>query len=152
MGNFIFWAIVASCMVGAIATFRVKRSPAPRTSTGPVPGYTRTDGTELDISGDHLLVGDEQLTPASIETFHSEDRSRLIISFRAGSIDGPGVMAQFKNLARHMQERTSAHVVLLTTIDREPQNPEVQVLYCADELGWAGREQVRWLTRGGSSP
>jgi hypothetical protein len=111
---------------------------------GKTPGYSRTPGNNVSLDESVVALDGVHWHPLSLETFHSSQRSRLILSVEIASMDRE-LKDFFEKLAGEVQARTRANVVYLEA--RSPQGQERSFLYAPDGLGWSGHERLRMIYR-----
>lgn len=118
-----------------------RSSTSLRTRTGPVPGYSYTRGEEVAISPQD--AGFPSATKVvSLEEFHSQSRSRLVLSLLVSSLDelNDGVI----QLAQELQAKSHAHVVLIEC--SLAGGSLLMHLYAPDAKGWTGNDSVSTIT------
>lgn len=134
----IYFAIMLS-MGGAMAVFLNRRNrPHGRTRKGPVPGYSFTVGTEVEL-GD-LLKG-VAFETLSLEEFHSPDRTRIILTLES---DEAALDEALPKIASDLQARAHANVVLVERLHTD--GTKLRHLYAPDGKGWTGQEALSHLT------
>lgn len=140
--NWLFLAFVVSVVGGGIHTFRRIRKPAERTRQSAVPGYTVTGGAEFGIDPEVGLIKGEDWSAETIETFHSRNRSRVVIRLLTKpSLSPTDLRELLGECAREVAERSRARVVL---IEAGPAGePDTALLWAPDGMGWDGVEARR---------
>lgn len=137
--NLLFVAFVISVALGAVLSLRVTRArEQPRTRRGPVPGYSVTNGAEFEFSP-IAGVDAADWRPELIETFHTPDRTRLILTVVLANQTPPHVTERLlRALASDVRERAQALVSVVFGI----KNDEIDAVYliAPDGLGWTGRD------------
>ena len=105
--------------------------PHTRTRRGPIPGYSFTPGSEVNVK---RLPGDPNaFTVLSLEEFHAPERTRLVLTVES---DEPAVDHDLRDIAVALQGQSHANVVLverLTTVGKKRAH-----LFAPDGLGWSG--------------
>jgi len=121
--------------------FHQRSDGALRTRKGPVPGYSFTRGEEVAISPQQLGFP-EETSVVSLEEFHSQTRSRLILSILVASFDG--INESVAQIARELQAKSHAHVVLVQC--SQPGGAQLMHLYSPDAKGWTGKDSVSTMS------
>jgi hypothetical protein len=150
--NPLFWIVLALlATAGAANALRQRRSQDDRAlEKGKTPGYSRTPGKNVSLDESVVALDGAHWRPLSLETFHSSERSRLILSMEIDSVV-QDIKGFLQRLAAETQARTHANVVYLEVYPRDGQDEErpedIAFLYAADGLGWSGHERLQMVYR-----
>jgi hypothetical protein len=137
--NVVFPIFVLLVGIGALVTWRRTRKPHERTREGPVPGYSYTDGEELDLEAELPLVRGEDWVPLSIETFHSSERPRIVLGIDLQrEVDSDTLRDFLHDCARDVIRRTRARVFFAEAYVGE--QPRGYYMWSPDGGGWTGRD------------
>ena len=147
--NPLFWVGLGICLIGYVGTLIYLHTRGRESDegfhSGRVPGYSYTAGHNvgLDASVVQLEAGD--WLPTRLETLHSQERSRLILSLAFDAdIDGDAPLQEFlSDLAREVQARSDADVVYVQAEHEYGVVGRWHYLFAPDGHGWWGRERVR---------
>jgi len=136
----IIYFIIMMGLGGAVAVFLTRRNrPQGRTRKGPIPGYSFTPGTEVEL-GDELLKG-MAFETLSLEEFHSPDRTRLILTLES---DDESLDPALPRIASDLQARAHANVVMVERLRTD--GAKLRHLYSPDGKGWTGQETLVHLS------
>jgi hypothetical protein len=147
--NSLFWLVMTGVALGAVSTWlreRRRAAQAGETREGPVPGYSWTPGDRLVLESSSPEVPMPART-LSIETFHTPDRARVIISLEVDSELSPDAAeAVMEQLAREIYRRSEAHAILIVG-RREGTLATGALLFAPDGRGWWGDERITRIYR-----
>lgn len=144
--NPLFWMVLA-LLGGAAGVSALRRRGSQNDRSlekGKIPGYSRTAGKDVSLDESVIALDGAHWQPLALETFHSSERSRLILSIELDTLP-PDLQTFLERLASEAQSRTRAHVVYLEA--RTPDGQERSFLYAPDGLGWSGHERLQMVYR-----
>ncbi len=150
--NPLFWLLVltgGACAGVSLWARRRDEDADQPVRDGRLPGYSRTSGEDLSIDESAVALDGGVWRPKMLETFHSSERSRLLLTIELTSsderFDEPELRDFLERLAREVQARTSATVVY---IEAEHASGGLdRLLYAPDGLGWTGHERLQMVRR-----
>ena len=151
--NPLFWLVGLVILVGYVGTliylYTRGRAKDGEFHSGRLPGYSYTLGASIGLDASVVALPAGDWHPTRLETLHAGERTRLILSLSIDRRpDPPDPLWDFLDrLAREVQQRSEADVVLLQATPAADPEAQWEYLLAPDGAGWWGRERVETARR-----